>query len=83
MERPVEGGEWSRVQRLVTNSYRFGMEAASNVAGMIGTGRLWGRYDDLEAPLAAIQGWDPERLRGEALAALDPAQAFILEALPA
>ena len=83
MAEPVQAAEWSRVRRLVANSYRFGMEAPGNVAGLIGTGQLWGRYDRLEAPLEAIDTWDPETLRAEALASLDPSRAAILEAVPA
>jgi predicted Zn-dependent peptidase len=83
MAEPVLAPEWSRVRRLVTNSYRFGMEAPGNVAGLIGTGHLWGRYESLEAPLEAIDAWDPETLRAEALASLDPRRAAVLEAVPA
>ena len=83
MAEPVQAAEWSRVRRLVTNSYRFGMEAPGNVAGLIGTGHLWGRYGSLEAPLEAIDTWDPETLRAEALASLDPRRAAVLEAVPA
>jgi hypothetical protein len=83
MAAPVQVAEWSRVKRLVTNSYRFGMEAPGNVAGLIGTGRLWARQEGLEAPLEAIERWDPERLRTKALASLDPDAAFVLEAVPA
>ena len=35
--------EWQRAQRLVANGYRFGLEAAGGVAGLIGNNRLWGR----------------------------------------
>ena len=83
MAEPVLAPEWSRVRRLVTNSYHFGMEAPGNVAGLIGTGHLWGRYESLEAPLEAIDAWDPETLRAEALASLDPRRAAVLEAVPA
>jgi predicted Zn-dependent peptidase len=83
MAEPIQEAEWSRVRRLVTNSYRFGMEAPGNVAGLIGTGHLWGRYGSLEAPLEAIDTWDPETLLAEALASLDPRRAAVLEAVPA
>jgi zinc protease len=83
MAEPVGEVEWSRVKRLVTNSYRFGMEAAGPVAGLIGTSCLWGRHQRLEAPLEAIAAWDPESLRQEALASLDPTRACVLEAVPA
>jgi hypothetical protein len=59
------------------------MEAPGNVAGLIGTGQLWGRYESLEAPLKAIDSWNPETLRAEALASLDPCRACVLEAVPA
>jgi predicted Zn-dependent peptidase len=83
MAEPVQAAEWSRIRRLVTNSYRFGMEAPGNVAGLIGTGHLWGRYESLEAPLEAIDSWTPDTLRTEALASLDPRRACVLEAVPA
>ena len=54
MASPIEESEWSRVKRLVSNSYRFGMEVPGTVASLIGTGRLWGRQEGLEAPLEAI-----------------------------
>ena len=83
MASPIEESEWSRVKRLVSNSYRFGMEVPGTVASLIGTGRLWGRQEGLEAPLEAIEAWDPESLRRETLASLAPARAFVLEAVPA
>jgi len=83
MDEPVAEAEWARVQRLVSNSYRFGMEAAGSVAGLLGTGHLWGRHGSLEEPLEAIASWNPEDLRSKVLASLDPANAFVLEAVPA
>ena len=83
MDEPVAEAEWARVRRLVTNSYRFGMEAAGSVAGLLGTGHLWGRHGSLEEPLEAIASWNPEDLRSMVLASLDPANAFVLEAVPA
>jgi hypothetical protein len=69
--------------RLVTNSYRFSLESPGAVAGVIGNGHLWGRRQPLSAPLQAMSGWNPERLRSEALEQLDPRRAFVLEAVPA
>ena len=83
MDEPVAEAEWARVRRLVSNSYRFGMEAAGSVAGLLGTGHLWGRHGSLEEPLEAIASWNPEDLRSMVLASLDPANAFVLEAVPA
>ena len=83
MDEPVGEAEWARVNRLVGNSIRFGMESAGAVAGLIGTGCLWGRHQRLEEPLEALASWDPESLRQEALASLDPRRAFVLEAVPA
>ena len=83
MEEPVAEAEWARVRRLVSNSYRFGMEAAGSVAGLLGTGHLWGRHGSLEEPLEAMASWNPEDLRSKVLASLDPANAFVLEAVPA
>jgi hypothetical protein len=83
IDEPLAEAEWSRVKRLVSNSYRFGMEAAGNVAGLIGTGHLWGRHGSLEEPLEALASWTPEDLQRSVLASLDPARAFVLEAVPA
>ena len=82
-EQPVGEVEWQRIVRLVGNSYRFGLEAAGSVAGLLGTGHLWGRHGPLDEPLQALAAWSPETLRAEALPRLDPARAFVLEAVPA
>ncbi len=83
MQEPLAGAEWSRALRLVSNSYRFGLESPGAVAGVIGNGHLWGRRQPLSAPLEALERWSPERLRDEALKRLDPRRAFVLEAVPA
>jgi predicted Zn-dependent peptidase len=83
MAEPVGPAEWARIRRLVANSYRFGMEAAGSVAGLLGTGHLWGRHGSLDEPLRILAEWSAEQLRDQALAALDPARAFVLEAVPA
>ncbi|MBM5815472.1 MAG: insulinase family protein [Cyanobacteria bacterium K_Offshore_surface_m2_239] len=82
MERPLDAREWERARRLVSNSFRFGLESASGVAGLIGSCRLWGRPSDLAAPLEMMERWTPDRLRREALASLDPRRACVLEAVP-
>lgn len=82
MERPVGPEEWARAQRLVSNSYRFGLESASGVAGLIGSSRLWGRQQTLAAPLEMLRRWTPARLQDEALASLNPCSACVLEAVP-
>ena len=83
MDQPIGQEEWARARRLVSNSYRFGLEAASGVAGLIGNARLWGRDPLLAAPLEMLQRWTPSRLQEEALASLDPERACVLEAVPA
>ncbi|MFM7463928.1 MAG: M16 family metallopeptidase [Cyanobium sp.] len=83
MEQPIGQGEWERARRLVSNSYRFGLEAPSGVAGLVGNARLWGRDPQLSAPLEMLQRWTPSRLQVEALASLDPERACVLEAVPA
>ncbi len=82
MEQPLGAREWERALRLVSNSYRFGLESAAGVAGLIGSTRLWGRRAGLAAPLETLQRWTPDRLRQEALASLDPRRACVLEAVP-
>lgn len=75
--------EWRRAQRLVANGYRFGLEAAGGVAGLIGNNRLWGRCHGLGLPLADIQAWSPDALLQDCLPLLDPSRACVLEAVPA
>lgn len=83
METPVPEEEWERARRLVANSYRFGLEAPSGVAGLIGSACLWGRNPALAAPLEMVQRWTPSRLQEQALESLDPERACVLEAVPA
>jgi predicted Zn-dependent peptidase len=82
MERPTAEEEWVRARRLVSNSYRFGLESASGVAGLIGSSRLWSRDPSLDAPLRMLERWTPDRLQQEALASLNPEHACVLEAVP-
>ena len=83
MEKPIDQAEWQRAQRLVANGYRFGLEAAGGVAGLIGSNGLWGRPQQLAAPLQALEPWSPEALHGQVLPLLNPALACQLEAVPA
>ena len=83
MDATISPGEWERIRRLVANSYRFGLESAGAVAGVIGNSHLWGREQPLDLPLRLLEHWDPERLRRETLPLLDPARARVLEAVPA
>lgn len=83
MDREVGEQEWLRLRRLVTNAYRFGLESAGALAGLIGNSTLWGRRHPLSRPLELLEDWSPERLRASALPLLDPARAFVLEAVPA
>jgi predicted Zn-dependent peptidase len=83
MAAPIGAAEWQRAQRLVTNGYRFGLEAPGGVAGLIGNNHLWGRDQDLARPLELLAAWSPERLQLHALPLLDPRRACLLEALPA
>jgi zinc protease len=79
----ITNTEWQRCRHLVSNSYRFGLEAPAGIAGLIGNNRLWQRSLNLEAPMAALGQWSAARLQSEALSWLDPDQACVLEALPA
>ena len=83
MEQPIAAAEWQRVRRLVTNAYRFGLESAGALAGLIGNSALWGRPHSLARPLELLDGWSAPRLQQSALPLLDPARAFVLEAVPA
>ncbi|MEB3265027.1 MAG: pitrilysin family protein [Cyanobacteriota bacterium] len=75
--------EWQRARRLVSNAYRFGLEAAGGVAGLLGSNLLWGRHHQLDQPLRQLDAWSPERLQADLLPRLDPALAGVLEAVPA
>ncbi len=82
-DTPPLQAELERARRLVANGYRFGLESAASVAGLIGNQCLWGRLQPLEHPLKLLQGWNLERLRAELLPALAPGLACRLLALPA
>ncbi len=75
--------EWLRAQRLVANGYRFGLEAAGGLAGLIGNNRLWGRQQGLAQPLIEIETWSSQALIHQTLPLLDPSRACVLEAVPA
>jgi predicted Zn-dependent peptidase len=83
MAEPIQPDEWRRACRLVTNGYRFELEAPAALAGLIGNSCLWGRRRPLEEPLAVIDQWDPGRLREEILPLLDPERACVMEVVPA
>jgi predicted Zn-dependent peptidase len=76
------GAELDRGRKLVANGYRFGLEAAAGIAGVIGNGSLWRRPSDLNDPLRALRGVDALQLQ-QSFALLDPARACVLEAVPA
>jgi len=82
MEEPISESEWMRAQRLVANGYRFGLEAAGGITGLIGSNGLWSRPQSLAAPLEWLQHWSPAELHRQALPLLDPGKAFVLEAVP-
>ncbi len=82
-EQGLTKPEWLRAQRLVANGYRFGLEAAGGLAGLIGNNRLWGRHQALGLPLAEIESWSSQDLLHQALPLLDPSLACVLEAVPA
>ena len=82
-EQGLTKPEWLRAQRLVANGYRFGLEAAGGLAGLIGNNRLWGRHQALALPLAEIESWSSQALLGQVVPLLDPSRACVLEAVPA
>lgn len=82
-EQGLTKPEWLRAQRLVANGYRFGLEAAGGLAGLIGYNRLWGRHQALALPLAEIESWSSQDLLGQVVPLLDPSRACVLEAVPA
>jgi len=80
---PPPLAEVERAKRLVGNGYRFGLESAGSVAGLLGNNHLWGRHQPIQAPLDALAHWDHQRLWHELTPLLDPERAFCLRALPA
>ncbi|MEB3234315.1 MAG: pitrilysin family protein [Cyanobacteriota bacterium] len=82
LQQPTEPDELERGLRLVSNGYRFGLESASGIAGLIGNSALWQRPLDLREPLTLLEDLQPEDLQS-AFAQLAPEQACILEAMPA
>jgi len=83
MDQEINEAEWQRVKRLVANAYRFSLESAGALAGLIGNNSLWGRRHRLDAPLELLERWDPASLRLQALPLLNPERAAVLEAVPA
>jgi predicted Zn-dependent peptidase len=79
----IPPAEWRRCQRLVANGYRFGMESAGGVAGVLGNNHLWNHSVPLDAPLQELERWSPESLVEEVLPLLEPDRACVLEAVPA
>jgi zinc protease len=82
-DTPPSSSECERAQRLVANGYRFGLEAASPVAGLIGNQSLWGRLEPLQEPLERLRLWTPQRLHDEILPLFAPERACRVLALPA
>lgn len=83
LQAPPSTAELERAKRLVGNGYRFSLEAAGSVAGMVGNSCLWGRRHDLQAPLDWLEAWDGERLTSEMAPWLAPERAHTLLARPA
>ena len=79
----LEPEEWLRTNRLVANGYRFGLESAGGVAGVLAGNALWNHGRNLEDPLAALEQWDASALLRESVPLLAPDRAMVLEAVPA
>lgn len=79
----IPAAEWERTRRLVANGYRFGLESAGGLAGVLGSNQLWGHDQGLAAPLDALARWDSGRLQAQCLPLLAPERACVLEAVPA
>ena len=80
---PIAAEEWQRTSRLVANGYRFGLESAGGVAGVLGNNHLWSRPQPLEGPLLELERWDPQRLLSTCLPQFALDRACVLEAVPA
>jgi zinc protease len=75
--------EWQRCRRLVANGYRFGLESAGGLAGLIGSNALWGREQPLQHPLELLEQWSAAALQSQLLPLLDPGRACVVQAVPA
>lgn len=82
-DTPIPAAEWERCRRLVANGYRFGLESAAGVAGVLSSSHLWNHPAALDAPLLQLDRWDPQSLVNESLPLLEPQRACVLEAVPA
>jgi len=82
LNNPPDAQELGRGLRLVANGYRFGLESAAGVAGMIGNSALWQRPLDLQEPLTTLMALNDSALQA-AFRLLDPQRACVLEAMPA
>ncbi|MEB3198984.1 MAG: pitrilysin family protein [Synechococcaceae cyanobacterium] len=82
-QAPLGEGEWQRACRLVANGYRFGLESAGAVAGLIGNSTLWDRRYPLDEPLRELERWSPGALLDRMVPLLDPSRACLMEVLPA
>lgn len=80
---PIEAAEWQRCQRLVANGYRFSLEAAGGVAGLIGSNALWQRDQPLAQPLELLSSWSSQELQQRVLPLLNPKRACVVQAVPA
>lgn len=83
LSEAIGEAEWERCRRLVANGYRFGLESAGGLAGLIGSNALWGREQPLQHPLELLEQWSAAALQTQLLPLLDPSRACVVQAVPA
>ena len=80
-QQPAPLPELERGRRLVSNGYRFGLEAAAGIAGLLGNCMLWGRPTDLNEPLQLMAQLETSVVQ-HSFELLRPERACVLEAIP-
>ena len=81
-EVPIQSKELKRAHQIVKNSFCFGLELSSQVAGISGSQALWGRHQSLLYPISHISYWNAERLQEELFSLIQPENSYTLIAHP-
>ena len=79
---PFSSLELGRGQQLVGKGLRYSLESSAQVASMAASHRLWGRRQNLLAPLDHLETWSCERVQADLISQLQPEKACTLIAIP-
>ena len=77
-DHPVSERELQRGVQLVSNGLRYALESTGQVSGLCASQQLWGRNQDLLAPLDLLQTWSAIELQTAIFPTLQPEQACVL-----